>query len=554
VRSISDRPALLLGLGAILAIAAFHLWITPSNPPGYHRDEAALSLNAYTLSTGLRNEDGARLPLFFRSFEDYKSPVYPYLLAGVFRITGPSGQVARGLSAVLVLAAVLLLGLLARRLTRSNVVAVLVVVVAGLTPWLFELGRIAIEASTQPILVVLLLLVLERTSRLARYDTAHGVGAGAIIGLVTYSYTGSRLLGPLLAGALVVFAGRDRWRFVLAAWAAFLVAMLPIGIYAVRHPGALTARYEATTIARDGLSGARLVAQAVGNWLRDINPWHWATAGDPAPYIHNGGYGAFFAGIALLAIVGAVLVLLRKRSHPFWRFVVLATLLVPVPAALTVDRFNAIRLATLPVFLLVLAIPALASLTGAVRRSWPSRVALAVLLLSIGAQFAQFLDIYRTRGPARLVLYDAGVGPLLNQPLAAGETIYVDFDDRGAQAQARWHVAETGLSQSRIVILPDGGIPPPGSVVFARFQECDYVCEKFARWEQYWLARAIGPRPAEMVDRQFLAARLVAATRRRLAPPVLARIPDTRFGRAASPARSQPSPHRRQSPINHLAV
>ena len=52
--------------------------------PGYHRDEAALSLNAYTLSTDLRDEDGARLPLFFRSFDDYKSPLYPYLLAGVF--------------------------------------------------------------------------------------------------------------------------------------------------------------------------------------------------------------------------------------------------------------------------------------------------------------------------------------------------------------------------------------------------------------------------------------------------------------------------------------
>jgi hypothetical protein len=282
---------------------------------------------------------------------------------------------------------------------------------------------------------------------------------------------------------------------VLAAWAAFLVAMIPIGIYAVRHPGAFTARYEATTIARDGLSGARLVAQAVGNWLRDINPWHWATAGDPAPYIHNGGYGAFFAGIALLAVAGAALVLLRKRSDPFWRFVLLATLLVPVPAALTVDRFNAIRLATLPVFLLVLAIPALAALVETFRRSWASRITVALLALSIGVQFVQFLDIYRTRGPARLVLYDTGVGPLLDQPLAAGETIYIDFDDRGAQAQARWRVAVTGLPQSRIVILPDGGIPPPGSVVFALFQECDYICERYAHWEKYWLARAIGPRP-----------------------------------------------------------
>ncbi|MGH3135644.1 MAG: glycosyltransferase family 39 protein [Gaiellaceae bacterium] len=495
MRSISDRPALLFGLGAVLAIAAFHLWITPSNPPGYHRDEAALSLNAYTLSTDLRDEDGARFPLFFRSFEDYKSPLYPYLLAGVFKVTGPDAQAARAFSAVLVLAAVLLLGLLARRLTASNVVAAAVIVVAGLTPWLFELGRMAIEATTQPLLIVLLLLSLERTSRLERYTVSQGVIAGALVGLLTYSYTGSRLLGPLLAGALLVFGGRGRWRFVLSAWVAFVVAVVPIGVYALRHPGNLTARYEATTIARDGLSGPRLVVEAVGNWLRDINPVHWSRAGDPAPYIHNSGYGAFYAGIAVLAIAGAVLVLTRKRADRWWRFVLLATLLVPIPAALTVDRFNAIRLAALPVLMLVLAIPALAALAASVRQSWPARVAVGVLALSIGIQFVQFLDIYRTRGPARLVLFEAGVRPLLEQPFSDGDPIYVDFDDRGAQAQARWHAAEQGLPQSRIVILPDGGIPPAGSIVFARFQECDYVCEKFAHWEDYWLARAIGPKP-----------------------------------------------------------
>jgi hypothetical protein len=32
-----------------------------------------------------------------------------------------------------------------------------------------------------------------------------------------------------------------------------------------------------------------------------------------------------------------------------------------------------------------------------------------------------------------------------------------------------------------------------------------------------------------MVDRQFLAARVVAETRRRMTPPALARIPDTRL-------------------------
>ncbi|MGH3134058.1 MAG: glycosyltransferase family 39 protein [Gaiellaceae bacterium] len=261
--SIASRPSMLVGLAAIVGVIGFHLWITPSNPPGYHRDEAALSLNAYTLSTSLRDEDGALLPLFFRSFEDYKSPVFPYLLAGIFRITGPDAQVARALAAVLVLAAVLLLGVLAKRLTGSSLVAIFVVVGAGLTPWLFELGRVAFEVSTQPLLLVLLLLSLERTARLERYRAGEGVVAGVLVGLLTYSYTGSRLLGPLLAGALVVFAGPKRWRFLLTAWAVFLAALVPMGVHAIRHPGALTARYEATTIARDGLSGARLVAQAI---------------------------------------------------------------------------------------------------------------------------------------------------------------------------------------------------------------------------------------------------------------------------------------------------
>ena len=493
MRSIVDRPAVLVALAALLAVAAFHLWITPSNPPGYHRDEAALSLNAHTLATSLRDEDGARLPLFFRSFDDYKSPLYPYLLAAVFEVSGAHAQAARGLSAVLVLSAVLLLGVLARRLTRSWLVATVTVVVAGLTPWLFELGRLAIEATMMPVLVVLLLLWLERVWRHGRFGAVDGVVAGLLLGSITYSYTGSRLFGPLLAGAVVIFGGRGRWRFVVLAWIAFALALVPIAIYALRHPGNLTARYEATTIARDGRSGPEVVLQAIANWFRDVDPFHWATAGDPAPYIHNGGYGALFGAVVVLAVAGVVLVLARQWASLWWRYVLLATLLVPIPAALTVDRHNAIRLAALPVLLVVLAIPALDALLRACRRSRWAQVAAALLAVSMGVQFVQFLDIYRTRGPARLVLFDAGVEPLLEGPLAAGETIYVDFDDRGAQAQARWRVAEAGLPDDRVVILPDGGVPPRGSLLFLRFQDCDYACEEVARWEEYRLARATGP-------------------------------------------------------------
>ncbi len=55
-----------------------------------------------------------------------------------------------------------------------------------------------------------------------------------------------------------------------------------------------------------------------------------------------------------------------------------------------------------------------------------------------------------------------------------------------------------------------------------------------------------------MVDRHYIAAREVAATHRRKAPPSLAHIP-IRARSGGVPARSRPSPHRRASPIDQLA-
>jgi Dolichyl-phosphate-mannose-protein mannosyltransferase len=487
------RPSVLLGLAAVLAIVGFQLWVTPSNPPGYHRDEAALSYNAYSIATTGRDEDGAVMPLFFRSFGDYKSPLYPYALAGIFRVTGPHKEVARAFSAVLGMLAVLLLGLLAKRITGRPVVGVAVIVLAGLTPWLFELGRVALEVATQPLLLTLLLLALQRTWRLQRWTLAHGAIAGLLLGLLLYSYTGNRLLAPLLAAALAVFAGRGRWRWLAGAWATFGAFAMLLGVYALRHPGTLTARYGATTIAREGKPHAWVVMQAVANWFHDIDPWFWATSGDPAPYVHNGGYASLFAAVVVLAIAGFVMVLVRLRDDLWWRYVAVATMLAPIPAALTVDRHNAIRLAVLPVLCVVLAIPPLDALLRASRPV--AAVTVCVLGVAVGLQFSQFLHAYRVRGPARLILFDAGVDQLLRQAFATGKPIYIDYDDRGAQAQAHWHAAEDGVPVDRIQILPDGGIPPRGSTVFGLFQECDYVCNKFATWKDYWLATAVGPRP-----------------------------------------------------------
>jgi hypothetical protein len=72
--------------------------------------------------------------------------------------------------------------------------------------------------------------------------------------------------------------------------------------------------------------------------------------------------------------------------------------------------------------------------------------------------------------------------------------VYVDYDDLEPLGLARWYALDRGLDQSRVVRLPDGGVPPAGAIAFGRTQECDYVCDRVAETGDYWIARVVGPR------------------------------------------------------------
>ena len=489
-----SQPWALAAIGIALVVAGFHFWINPSNPPGFIRDEASISYNAYTISQTLHDQDSGLLPLFFTSFRDYKSPVFVYLLAGVFRITGPHAEVARGLAAASVLAAVLAIGLIALRRSRSVAVAVAALALAGATPWLFEVGRVAYETSLLPFAVCVVLLTLERCVRTQTWTARQAIPVGLALGALTYVYAAGRLLALLFAGALLVLAGRGRWRWLVSAWATFGVTLVPLALYWHNHPGALTARYQATTFISDDMPLGEIVKTAVSNYVHDMNLWHWVTTGDPKPYVHAYGTGSLLGVVAALGVLGAALVLVRARGDLFWRYVLVALLLAPVPASLTEDRFYALRLVPVAVLLLVLSIPALTLLASAARTQWPARAAVVVLAVAGAIQFVDFLSVYRNAGLGRERVFEAGVPELLKDyGLAAGGTVYTDHDDRYAQTHALWYAVEHGVSSSQVVILDEGEVPPTGSVVFGRLQSCDFVCREVSRSFEYWIARAEGP-------------------------------------------------------------
>jgi hypothetical protein len=510
------RPALLAAAACALALALY--WAdVPANPPGFYIDESSIAYNAHTVSRTGKDEYGEAWPLFFRAFGDYKNPTYVYLLAAVFRLTGPSVLAARLLSAALGAAAALLLGLLALRMTRSTEAGAVVACSALLTPWLYECSRLAFEVSAYPLVVALFLLALWRAAAKERWSLRDAFALAASLALLTYTYSTGRLLGPVLAAGLAFFLTRRNAARVAQVWGLYALTLAPLIFFQRRHPGALTGRFGLLTYATPQTTLAADAAAFARHYLADVNPWRWLATGESNIRDNATGSGALLAATFVLAALGLVLILRDRRRDAWWRFVVFALAASVVPAALTANDFPQLRLAAFPVFLHVLTVPALARLLDKERSPAPSPVsdatpdsasaraahgnqgarrlhpyrraalyALVALLLSQGAYF-QWL--FHRRAPERWYVFDARFPSKVLAPALAANRIPIYLYDppgRSGYIQALWHGALRGVDAARFVRLAPDEAPPHGALVVSTEDDCAN-CRPLARHINYIL-------------------------------------------------------------------
>ncbi len=488
------KPGLFLGAAVVVVVIAFQLWVSSANPPGFHHDEAAFGLNAYTIGHSLRGEDGARLPLLLPSYGDYKSSEFSYALAPVVDVLGPHPMVVRGFAAVLGLIAVVAIAAAIHLRFRRWPVTLATLLAAGLTPWLFQVTRVAYDTSMYPLAVALAALVVVWWSVGGRGRIRASIALAVALAFVTYGYAAGRLLGVLLALSLVVFLRRGRRLDLAVVWATYAALLVPILVYRLRHPSGLTARYHQTTFVTPGESKLAIVRHAAWNWLQDVDPFYWLIGrGDPKPYTDVAA-GQLLAASVLLSLVGIAVAVVALRRDRWSAWLVLGLGLAAIPASLTPDRHDTLRLAAVPVFYLLLAGVAISWLAGRVpvRTATVGAAVGAVLLVG---QWVFFVQRYDDRGGGRTAVFDADVPSLLDRAFAGGATIYIDHDDAYAQTYARWYAVGHHIASGRVSVLPDGGIAPLHAMVFGRTQDCDYVCKRLADGDSFWIARAAGPKP-----------------------------------------------------------
>ena len=208
---------ILLCVAALILLFSLYTWGVSQNPPGFYLDESATAYNAYLVSRTGAGEFGPRFPVLFQEYAvsnpTYINPLTIYLMAIVFRFVPPSIAVARWFAAFWMFAACLLLGVLAKRISGKRKIGVIVAGTALLTPWLFEAGRLVLDAHFSAFTVVLFLLAAYRIQSKEIWNWRDIAVVAGSLALVTYGYFSGRALAPLYALGLL-FLATTKHRFV----------------------------------------------------------------------------------------------------------------------------------------------------------------------------------------------------------------------------------------------------------------------------------------------------------------------------------------------------
>jgi len=446
-----------------------------TNPRGFFIDESSIAYNAYLVSQTGHDEHGQAWPLYFRAFGEYKNPIHIYLLAAIFRLTGPSVLAARLLSVTAGLMTAMVLGLLSFHLTRRRNVALIVMGSALLTPWLFELSRVVLEVSIYPLVLSLFLLFVQRAATRSRWSWSETVPLALTLALLTYTYSIGRLLAPLLGIGLLFFVRRSGWKGVLSVWALYAVTLAPLAVFNLKNPGALTARFSLITYLKRENSLGQTALDFLRHYAANINPWHLLVKGDPNYFqmAHVHGTELMLGATVVLAIIGAWLVL-RKNRNPWWLFICYGLVVSIIPASLTQETFHMLHLSPVPVFLLVLSVPAVAWLLAGNGRRRALLIVLAAFTLVQGAtfqrQYATSADSAR-----RLHIFDAEYPNLIFAAALADphRPIYLsDAYGIPGYIQAFWQATLQKIPLSNFVHLPVEDAPPIGAIVITTKDIC----------------------------------------------------------------------------------
>ncbi len=252
---------------SIIILAAFlRFYQLGQNPPSLDWDETAHGYNAYSILKTGRDEYGYKMPLSLRSFDDYKPPLYTYLVVPSVAIFGLNNFAVRFPSAFLGVLAILFTYLMVLELLNKKQIALLAALFLAISPWHLQFSRVAFETNSAIFWSVLGTWAFLRGARSKDKKITYWLTFSSLsFGANLFMYHNARVFIPFYA-AMLLFLYRQKLlqykkQLILPAIISviFIIILIPI-ITSI----AGQSRFKGTTIFADAsfqFKDSELIAQ-----------------------------------------------------------------------------------------------------------------------------------------------------------------------------------------------------------------------------------------------------------------------------------------------------
>lgn len=393
------------------------LWDVAKIPPGLNRDEASIGYTSYSILETGKDEYGTILPLSFKSFGDWKLPLYIYLNIFSTKFLGLNEFSVRLPSVILGTLTILILYLLAKEIFRDykykESISIISSFLLSISPWHLHFSRVASEANLSVFLIVSGLLLFFKGLSLPILFPFSSI----VLAFSLYSYHGSHLFTPIIfVGLLSIlyFKKRDR-NYIFLFIVPFLV--LSLIIYQKTILSADKTKfsglsylsdkylvYERISLSRlDHLYQSPLVSQVLHNkltfiigrftenYLKSFSPEFLFLKGGGNLQHNIPNFGNLYIW-ELPFILGGLFFLFQKKMR--WRYFLLFWLLSsPIPAAITRDAPHSARM------LSILPLPHILSALGFIElitalRNKTAKYAILGIIFILIINFVVYLDRY----------------------------------------------------------------------------------------------------------------------------------------------------------------
>lgn len=381
----NKRLSVLFLLFSILVAGFTHFYMLGEAPAGLYLDEAAQGYNAYSILKTGKDEFGKSFPIIFRSFTDFKTPVYIYILVPLVKLFGLTKFAVRLPSAIFSLLTFPFLFLLIKELAPNkkfgNFLAAITLLLLAISPWHVLFGRTNFETNIALFFFISGIYYLYK----AKDKPILLVISALLLAIALPAYHSQRIITPIITAAIFlknykIYLAKTHKKYLFFSLVLGFLITLPT--LAVSLTPGFLARASLNIFNYEKTSPAGLIEsytgffsfiinspmylstkEFLGLYLSYFSPRNMFILGDSGPRSSFPSIGTFYLWQFPFYLYG-LWVLLKNKSLGTLRFLTLILLVVaPLPAALTRDPYSTIRSETL-------VIPQIIIISLGVLESW----------------------------------------------------------------------------------------------------------------------------------------------------------------------------------------